>query len=78
MYRNRQAFFSISLQISPTQRVEERLLPTDNASFRGISRTPTTSQMAFFVTLVSDYKPLTNVTKNSILDIAVLLSHVRL
>ena len=38
---------------------------------RGLSRTLATSKMQFFVTLVNSLKSLTNVTKSSILDVAV-------
>ena len=45
-----------------------RLPSIDNASFRGVSRAPATSKMEFFVKLVSGCKPLTNITKSSMLD----------
>ena len=65
--RTRKAFFNISLQICPIHRVEERLPATGNAC---VSRTPATSKMEFFVILANDRKPLNNVTKGSILDVA--------
>ena len=37
---------------------------------RDESRSPTTSKMGLFVTLVNSWKPLSNVTKSSILDVA--------
>ena len=37
--------------------------------FRGISRAPATSKMELFVTLLDGFHPLTNVTKNPILDV---------
>ena len=36
-------------------------------------RTPATSKMKFFVTLVNGFQPLTNVTTNSMLDLAGVL-----
>ena len=40
------------------------------SKFRGVSRTPLTSKIKLFVTLVNGFQPLTNVTKNSMLDVA--------
>ena len=40
---------------------------------KGLSRTPATRKMEFFVTLVKGGMPLTNVTKSSILDDAGIL-----
>ena len=39
------------------------------ALFRGICRAPATSKMELFVTLLNNFQSLTNVTKNSILDV---------
>ena len=41
--------------------------------FISLSRTPETSKIEHSVTLVRSFQPLTNVTKNSILDIAGIL-----
>ena len=41
--------------------------------FWGISRAPTTSKMELFVTLLNSFQPLTNVTKNSTLDVVGVL-----
>ena len=43
------------------------------SKLRGVSRTPATSKMKFFVTLVNGFQPLINVTKNSMLDVAGIL-----
>ena len=42
-------------------------------SFRGGSRTAATSKMELFVITVNGWKPLTIITKSSILDIAAVL-----
>ena len=39
------------------------------ALFRGICRAPTISKMDLFMTLLNGFQPLTNVTKNYILDV---------
>ena len=39
----------------------------------GVSRTPATSKMKLFVTLVNSFQPLTHITKNSMLDVAGVL-----
>ena len=39
------------------------------ALLRGICRAPATSKMELFVTLFNNFQSLTNVTKNSILDV---------
>ena len=44
------------------------------SSFRNISRTPATSKMEYFVTLVNCWKLFNDVTKNSILDAASVLN----
>ena len=36
---------------------------------RGLTQSPATSKMELFHTLLDDFQPLTNVTKNSILDV---------
>ena len=41
--------------------------------FRAITRASATSKMELFVTLLSDFQLLTNVTKNSILDVVEVL-----
>ena len=43
------------------------------SKLRDVSKTPATSKMKFFVTLVNGFQPLTNVTKNSMLDLAGVL-----
>ena len=43
------------------------------SKLRDVPRTPATSKMKFFVTLVNGFQPLTNVTKNSMLDLAGVL-----
>ena len=40
---------------------------------RGVPRSPATSKMEHFVTLVNNFKLLTKVTKNCILDVARVL-----
>ena len=40
---------------------------------RGVSRTPETSKMELFVTLVNSFQPLTDATKNSILAVVRVL-----
>ena len=40
-----------------------------NYVFIGYLGTPPTSEIELFVTLVNDFQPLTNVRKNSILDV---------
>ena len=40
---------------------------------RGVSRTRATSKMELFVTLVNDFQPLTNATRNSILAVSKVL-----
>ena len=42
-------------------------------SFRGGSRTATTSKMERFVIIVNGFEPLTIITKRSILDVAAVL-----
>ena len=42
-------------------------------NLRGGSRTATTSKMERFVIIVNGWKPLTIITKSSILDVAVVL-----
>ena len=42
-------------------------------SIRGGSRTPATSKMEQFVIIVNGWKPLTIITKSSILDVAAVL-----
>ena len=37
--------------------------------FSGVSRTPAKSEMKLFLSLVKEFQPLTNVLKNSILDV---------
>ena len=44
---------------------------------RGGSQTLATAKMEFFVALVNGWKPLTNVTKSSILDITGVLDTVK-
>ena len=54
------------------------------SKLRGISTTPATSKMKFFVTLVNGFQPLTNITKNSMLDVAgfletsLIITHIKL
>ena len=43
------------------------------ALFRGICRAPTTSEMELFFILLNGFQSLTNVTKNYILDVAIVL-----
>ena len=43
------------------------------SKLRDVPRTPATSKMKFFVTLVNGFQPLTNVTTNSMLDLAGVL-----
>ena len=45
-------------------------------SFRGGSRTAATSKMERFMIIVNGWKPLTIITKGSILDVAVVLDPV--
>ena len=40
--------------------------------YKGVSRTPTSYKMEFFVTLLNGFQQLTNVTKNSISDVAIV------
>ena len=47
-----------------------------NYVFRGYLGTPPTSEIELFVTLVNDFQPLTNVRKNSILDVVWVLDLV--
>ena len=48
-------------------------LTTLTIKFRGGSRTAVTSKMERFVIIVNDWKPLTIITKRSILDVAAVL-----
>ena len=43
------------------------------SKLRGVSRIPATSKMKVFVTLVNGFQQLTNVTNNSMLDVAGVL-----
>ena len=43
------------------------------SKLRGVYRTPATSKMKLFVTFVNGFQPLTNLTKNSMLDVAGVL-----
>ena len=43
------------------------------SKLRGVPRTPATSKMKLFVTLVNGFHPFTNVTKKSMSDIAGVL-----
>ena len=43
------------------------------SKLRDVPRTSATSKMKFFVTLVNGFQPLTNVTTNSMLDLAGVL-----
>ena len=45
----------------------------DMNNIKGVSQTPATSNMEFFVTLFNGWKPLTNVTKSFILYVAGIL-----
>ena len=48
-------------------------LLVNSLSFRGGSRTAATSKMEHFVIIVNGWKPLTIITKRSILDVATVL-----
>ena len=50
-----------------------KMIFRDNLTFREGSRTATTSKMERFVIIVNGWKPLTTVTKHSILDVATVL-----
>ena len=47
-----------------------------NYVFGGYQGSPPTSEIELFVTLVNDFQPLTNVRKNSILDVVWVLDLV--
>ena len=47
--------------------------PEDSSGFRGGSRAAATSKMERFVIIVNGWKPLTVITKRSILDVAAAL-----
>ena len=47
--------------------------PISDSHFRGGSRTAATSKMECFVIIVNGWKPLTIITKHSILDVAAVL-----
>ena len=49
------------------------LVVTKTLVFRGRSRTAATSKMDCFMTIVNIWKPLTIITKRSILDVAAVL-----
>ena len=54
-------------------RIYGRGSPISRVIFSGESRTAATSKMEHFVIIVNGWKPLTIITKNSILDVATVL-----